>query len=168
MTGNELVVQALERLINNSLPNSFRQLYTIADGAEFDSAVIPNESGDWIAYSMHPKYIGVYEFFSSEEIADRIESVRSHCIDYEIAVSSEEFFLNSMMPFAEVDGYNLLCVAFKGLDRGAIFLVEWYFHHQNKETLPFPQQQVAESLEQYLNLFSDEDSNIEYQKLIAF
>jgi len=80
----------------------------------------------------------IWDFFSSEEIADRIESVRSHCARlWKLLLTAKKFFLNSMMPFAEVDGYNLLCVAFKEFDRGKIFLVEWYFHHQNKETLPF-------------------------------
>ncbi|WP_144051544.1 SMI1/KNR4 family protein [Fibrisoma limi] len=150
------------------LGKSLNELLLKFNGSSFDEYVIqaPNDK-KWLCYTMHEKYFRVYSFFSLDEIQDRIESITEHCLDYEIDVESPLFFLNSMIPFTEVDGFNPLCIVTKGDDEGKIYLVEWYFHHQNNGSLPFPRQLVADSFEEFLSMLSLADEDVRYKKAIS-
>ncbi len=146
------------------LPDPLRNIYLTSDGGYFKEYVLHNATEPWIAFSMHPNYISVSDIFSIEEIADRVTSIKDHCSDFDIDVRDDSFFLTTMLPFTTVDGFNPLCVACKGEETGRIYLVEWYFYHQNQSTLPFPKQLVANSIEELFSKMKISSTNDSYLK----
>jgi hypothetical protein len=111
--------------------------------------------------------MGIGQFFSIEEIFDRMDSIREDCLDYEIDVSSELFFLNYLLPLTEVDSYNPICIAYQGENVGKIYVVEWRYHYQNNGELPFPEQLVANSFDEFIDMLKLADYDEEYQKKIS-
>lgn len=100
---------------------------------------------------MDSRFMDIYHLYTVEEILYVYQNIKENCEAYEIEVSEDSFFLNYMIPFTDIDATNPLCVVCKGSDIGKIYLVGWWFHHQNEFTIPFPQQLVADSLEDFIN-----------------
>ena len=100
---------------------------------------------------MDSRFMDIYHLYTVEEILYVYQNIKENCEAYEIEVSEDSFFLNYMIPFTDIDATNPLCVVCEGSDIGKIYLVGWWFHHQNEFTIPFPQQLVADSLEDFIN-----------------
>jgi SMI1 / KNR4 family (SUKH-1) len=157
----------MERLkgIASTISDSLIKFYEQSNGGLLaDEWIIENPNSEkWISYTMHSSYMGIDRFFSIEEIFERMNSIREDCQDYEIDVSSEFFFLNYLLPLTAVATYNPICIAYQGKNIGKIYLIEWRYHYQNNGELPFPEQLVANSFDEFIDMLKLADDDEAYQ-----
>lgn len=152
-------LKKLTVLTKLEFPESVKNFYLENNGGVFKAYQIKNLKEKWILYPLYDTYIGFSEFYPINEILQMYNFFRKEAEIY-LDITDEDYFLNTMLPLS-VD----IFICCKGENIGKIYLVDGVFSCY-KEVLPLPQQLIANSFEELLEIMVLEEDDEEYQKLL--
>ena len=132
-------LERLERLLGQSLPQEYRQLLLVANGAEFKNAYIrlDNKRGDWIT-----------SYDPWDNVKSQLDTLLKHDNKNNLFVQHQEHLL----PIAITSRGNQIFIGISSVYRDKIFITDQDDNVSEDERTVFPVYQIADTLTGFLQL----------------